>query len=521
VVSDPDAGVVEVNPLTALLTEMRRQDARLGFGRAARAVKRYFGVPWWADLGQNLRDGPGWFNVRAYLYDVGRYGSIDRLNRALAQSILGAASGSRQAPQPPSFASAAEAGGPSAGTVTARAAVFGLTAKELVVKVFKFLGGTVLGTGAHAVVGGVFGGLLELAKRAGVDLPKSEFEQTSQQLSDLSDQLTRLEGQVTSLGQSLANSDVSRLLHQSDDVTSKIDHAEEDMAFLASMSPDNPTRKQFAQDLINYIGNNLLDAPSHFNKQLNPAFAIAGNPIKATSHALATSSRFFDARQSNEVRAVYDYYATYQAQLAMLLTNYWNTKPETYDVEVRKAKIAKLEASVTKTQEESLKPTVPRGTFFDTKTPQFMWGTENQTANARKLLDQKLQTRNTIRMGSFNNYQMPAAEDLRNLLEGAAGNPRAWLQAQISVSLAHQLWWVSHSVTTQRAGIKSAVCTVKVTVFDLATGRLEQHGYGNSAYSERVPDCRLNDSKSTRFLESKSGGLLLLRYLAPGESYWW
>jgi len=83
-----DVSVVEVNPLTTLITDLRRQRPGLGFARASRAVKRYFGVPGWADLGQDLRNGPDRFNASAYVRDVVRYGSIDRLNRALGRGIL-------------------------------------------------------------------------------------------------------------------------------------------------------------------------------------------------------------------------------------------------------------------------------------------------------------------------------------------------------------------------------------------------------------------------------------------------
>jgi hypothetical protein len=106
------ARVVEVNPLTTLVTRLRRQRRMLNNRRAVRAVKRYFHVPRWADLGQNLRDmGDEWFNARAYVRDVRRHGSIDRLNRRLARKILsGKAPRARRAWRSP-MATASQKGG--------------------------------------------------------------------------------------------------------------------------------------------------------------------------------------------------------------------------------------------------------------------------------------------------------------------------------------------------------------------------------------------------------------------------
>ncbi len=523
--------VVEVNPLTALVTQLRVQRPGLRFGQASRLVKRYFRVPWWADLGQNLRDGPRWFSARTYVRQVRRVGSIDRLNRAVARRIL------RGGPRFPRISRTAGTGstGPgiarAAGTgstgpapalhpASETAVAAGLTAGQRVVAVFKHLRDTAIGIGSQQLVGGVLGALLQVGSKAlGIKLPKSDLEQVKAQLSALSTQITELKGELATLSTSVARNQASAQLNRSSELTSDISFATSSLQTLASANANGELRTKLAEDTIAHI-RKLLPAPERFEDLLNPSFDIADNPIKAVSHALA-SSRFFDARQSNEVRAVYDYYASYQAELAVALTNYWNTDLTSFPAAYQKGRIARLETTVTNSERSSLKPTVPAGAFIDTRTPKFMWATHNQTVNARTLLDEKLQTRNTLRLGSWGNYQLPSAPDLSNLLDGWTGNPRSWLQSQIEVSLAHQLWWVSNSVTTQRVGIKSGTCNVRVTVFDLATGKLEQHGYGNSPFSERVPGCRLNDPAPARFLESKSGGLLLLRYLAPGESYYW
>jgi hypothetical protein len=525
--SDPDAGVIDVNPLTALVTELRRQRPGLSVSRSAGAVKRYFGVPWWANLGQDLGDGPSWFSTQAYLDLVRRYGSIDRLDRIVAHGILSRLSPSSRVPRGAALRPEGGTVLSDSGSKAIRSALFGLTAGELVVKVFKFLGGTTLGAGAHALVGGLFGGLLELAQRAGVELPPSEFEQTQQQLADLSAQLTQLQGQVANLDRRLAQTDANELLHKSDVVTAQIDHADGELSELAKLAPDNPTRKAFAAQLTTYIGEHLKDAPAFFNRHLNPTLAISYNAIKATSRALAASSRFFDVRQSDQVRAVYDYYATYQAQLTVLLTNYWNTKPETYDVDLRKSKIANIQTSVTRTQQESLKPTVPARTFIDTTTPQFMWAIPEPRVTALQVLKDNLQTSTSISLHAplnrFDNLQMPSSRDLEILLKGAAGNPWTWLSNQLPVRPADQLIWDSSSI--QRRPIDD----IQVTIFDLSTGKQEQYLYRGSrwiapapqCFQQVYPACVFRHPRLSNFMYSKSGGLLLLRHLKPGETYWW
>ena len=514
---DPDAGVVEVNPLTALVTQLRAERPRLGLRRASRAVKRYFGVPLWTDLGQDLRDGPQWFSVRTYARDARRYGSIERLNRIVARQLLRSGSGGRERLQRTgaSLAPDLARGGPGAGTVQ-RAGLSDVTAGQLVVTVFKHLGGTALGIGSHTLVGGALGGLLQLARLVGIPLPKTELEQAKDQLTAIGTQLTDLQEQVNLVSKSIANSDASRLLHQSDHLTASIDHATNELALLAKVDPNETARRKALADTITgYIGSHLLDAPAHFNTQLNPAFAIADNPIKATSRAVATSSRFFDSRQSDEVQAVYDYYAMYEAELAVLLTNYWNTDPVTYPLKDREERVEKIRTSVTKTQRESLKPTVPAGTFIDTQTPLFMWGTSDATENALELLTTDKQTRFNISLGPFHNYQLPSARNLENLLRGWTGNPRTWLQAQIQVRLSHQLVWTSNTF--------QGSCQYTITIFDLNTAKLEQYLYGGQGAT--FGGCDVNKhymvTREKEFLRRKTGGLLMLRYLAPGESYWW
>jgi hypothetical protein len=161
--------------------------------------------------------------------------------------------------------------------------------------------------------------------------------------------------------------------------------------------------------------------------------------------------------------------------------------------------------------------------FFDTETPRFMWGTQNETVTALRVLDEQLTTRSNIAMGGFGNWQMPAFEDYGNLVQGWSGTPRAWLQSQVQVPLRHQLLWGSGSLRKWFSAPTSS-WVMEVTIFDLATGRREQHIYDHPRYDHDClnPQCSTQqDPALASFLRSKIGGLMLLRYLAPGESYWW
>jgi hypothetical protein len=521
------AGVAEVNPLTALVSQLRGQRPSLSFSRASRLVKHYFGVPWWADLGDNLRDGPAWFSAAKYLAEARRYGSIDRLNRAVALRILHAGSRFPRISNGAQLSSGSGATGSPSAAKTGTVVVGGLTdltPRELVKKVFKHLLGTGLGIGSHELVGGLLGGLLQLASHVtGIMPPKSEFEQVQDQLNAIGAQLTELKGQVANLDLTIAKSDASRLLHLSDKVIGDIQRGSEDLEALAASTRNANGQKQLAEDIAYHVRNNLLTAPKTFGALLDPAFTVANNPIKAVSHVLG-SSGFFDAQKSDEVRTVYDYYATYQTELAVLLTNYWNTKPDAYPVAAQKAEIAKLDASVTKIERESLKPTVPAGTFIDTRTPAFMWGMYSQSVTALTVINDNQQTSTKLSLGGFHNYQMPSFHDYKNLLKGATGDPRVWLQGQVKVPLDHQLVWGSEGITT-RTGFStsphsSPPCEVRVDIFNLDTDAVQPAG---STESGPKYNCRtaFTDPKIQNFLRSKSGGLLLLRYLAPSERYYW
>jgi hypothetical protein len=415
-----------------------------------------------------------------------------------------------------------------------QAATAGTSGKagQLVGKVFNILRDTTVGTGANALVGGALGGLLQLAQQVGIKVPESEFEQSQRELGELRVQITELQGQLTGVRSAIAKSHASQLLHSTDPTTSQIDHALNQMKFIA----ENPNAKEtpnMAQKVAGEIDTKLSTAPAYFNRVLNSD--LADNPIKATSQALALSSRFFGQRQSDQIRTVYDYFATYEAELAVLLTNYWNTTPTIHSPKYIKEQIDDIKKSVAKTEADSLRSPVPAGTFIDTETPRLMWGTENQTVDAAALVEQDLQTRKNLGLLGLHDWQIPSFPDFSKLVSGAKGNPREWLQSGVTVPLSHQLLWGSGSVTKHPPIVagpyRHRFKRVQVRVFDLNTGKEEQYSHNGSKWMENT-SCNdlkkcLADTKNSefrdlkRFLQSKRAGLLLLRHIPVGVSYWW
>jgi transcriptional regulator with XRE-family HTH domain len=514
-------GVVEVDPLTSLVRQLRGQYGSLSFGRASRLAKRYFGVPWWADLGDDVRDGPDWFNAQKYVDEARRYGSTDHFDTALELRVRHARSRFSQISDDAQPHSAFRTIGSNLADDKPDVCCH-LTPEQLVKKVFGNLLEAATGTGSQALVGYLLGHLLQLSHdHLGTPLPKDELEQVREQLDALAAQLTELKGQVSRVELGIANSDASRLLHLSDGLNASIDYAINQLAVLAAAGLDAKGAQGLVDDVNFHIRAHLLAAPQYYMQLLAPTVGIASNPIKGVSHALG-SSGFFDARKSGQVRAVYEYYATYQTQLTVLLQNYWATKTATYPPAYQAAEVAKILAGIAKTERESLKPTVPSGTFIDTRTPAFMWGVYPYYESGLTVVDEQHQTRTNLALGSFHNYQMPSFFDFKNLFRGATGDPRAWLQRQVEVRLNNRWVWGSEGISFVRQKISFGIgfCNVTVEVFDLEKDEVQtrgtESGDGNvDCSSASIPP------KARELLRRNEAGLLLLRYLAPGESYYW
>jgi hypothetical protein len=244
----------------------------------------------------------------------------------------------------------------------------------------------IAGVALRLMVTGAALGAGEIAQRNQIEVPgwllavfglgdasEEQFAEIRRLLTGLSAQVTRLQSDVNLAG-------FSALVHQTDRTTGQIDHANSQLVLLANTPSGDPTKREFARTIVNYIGTNLLDAPEILNQNLGTRIALADNLIKSASRTLG-QRKFFGPKSSAEVRGIYDYFAAYQVQLGMLLQEYYHAKPNVYNPTNAAANLERVRANVV-SQADSLKPDVPENTVIDTKNRE-MWVTDLRDPRCR------------------------------------------------------------------------------------------------------------------------------------------
>ena len=361
-------------------------------------------------------------------------------------------------------------------------------------------------------------GLFGLGDAAG-----EQFAEVRRLLEGLSAQVTRLQGDVNLAG-------FSTLVHQTDRTIGQIDHANSQLVLLANMPTDDPTKRAFAQTIVDYIGTNLLDAPEILNRNLGSQVALADNLIKAASRTLG-QRKFFGPKSSGEVRGVYDYFAAYQVQLAMLLQEYYHAKPDVYSPTNAVANLERLRANVV-SQADSLKPDVPENTVIDTKsgemwltdlrdpevpfrrlahvTPRgFTWIEESRTGCGRR----PVKGPTGIQGVPYCDWVLPEEDAYKRLVEGWSGaSPSHWLHKEAGfsgriLSAFGYRKWIRADYGIRSQGPADLV-TVKT--YDLF-------------YNHDVLNFLLwgpGISWESKF-DGIHAGLMYERRLSPQESYWW
>jgi hypothetical protein len=257
---------------------------------------------------------------------------------------------------------------------------------------------------------------------------------------------------------------------------------------------------------------------------------LADNLIKSASRTLG-QRKFFGPKSSAEVRGVYDYFAAYQVQLAMLLQEYYHAKPNVYSPTNAAANLERLRANVV-SQADSLKPDVPGNTVIDTKSRE-MWVTDlrDPEVTLRRLafvgrggFNWVREFRSGCGSGTLNgpigvegvpycDWELPTQDAYERLIEGWSGaSPSHWLHREAGISgrilsaFGYKKWIRSdYSIRTQ--GL-SELLTLKT--FDLYYNQDNLHfllwGPGISWESE---------------FDGIHAGLMYKRRLAPDQSYWW
>ncbi len=525
--------VVDVNPVTTLITDdlgaHRRSGRSISVARATTEIYRLLHIPGFVDqvdLGYSTR----YFDGASYLAAARRAGGIEKLDRALvAQARRGArhrflGAQIRRAPR-------------LVGPVASVAALPVATA--LISQAFKFLAvqaaSSLAGVAAEKAGTPALGWLLAAFgfKDALGDQTVLEIRRIVDQLSK---QVAQLQEQVGQLQRDLGVHAFSTLLHLTDGTLGQIDHATEQLEVLAKLGATAPNKAEFAQTIVDYIGAHLLDAPAILNRSLGSHFPLAHNVIKAASGALG-QRKFFGPQSSAEARGVYEYFAAYQVQLAMLLQEYYHAKPIDYSADTNRENLALLRGKV-ESQAGALKPDVPPDTVIDTKSRE-MWVT-NLPAPKRRLFDiaqvlkgsggsvprfswrtgenvspcgaRPFDGSTGVRGFAYCNWVLPTAEAYRRLIEGWNGkSPASWLVnvAGFNAGFIEASGHVKWVRMDYGIGLGRPYLHLSVYQFDLSNASLFSH------------NLLFRSSEWGREFERVYAALMYVRKLAPDESYWW
>jgi hypothetical protein len=428
--------VATLDPVTTLIADADRSKAR-------RQVYEMLGIPLW-ESPDDLANLDEAFDGARYLAAAKAAGGVDALDSRLVEKALDG--GHR------SFAAPAAA-----------------TAQSLPVAHASF--------DPFSVLDGIFENLFAMTKSNLAEIAYGKTvapiigwvlasfglgeEAKPDQLAPVREKLDLLDRRVSELKGSTERANFSNLLHQTDTVTSAIDTAEERLVALTKSTAPSAGRAKFTRTILDYIEAKLTDAPQVFNHQLGTQVPLADNVLKSASRAVAANHRFFGIAQSKEVESVYEYFATYQTQLAVLLTEYYHAKADTFPTEVVVNDINKLKKQ-TETQRTLLKTPVPVGTVLDTKEG-FMWETGTNDARLQQQVNlgdlarincdlnscgwsstPKL-TRTGLPGLPFDDWEIPHDWQLAALIHGWSGNSAAeWLNREAGFSPGLVLHGDSH-----------------------------------------------------------------------------
>jgi hypothetical protein len=362
----------------------------------------------------------------------------------------------------------------------------------------------------------------------GNDLLRQDMANIRQALDELGKQVTQVQNRVELAG-------FSELVHQTDPTTGKIDYAMEQLAALANLPADDPTKRGFTEQEVVPAISNLRDAPAILNRNLGSDVPLADNLIKSASRLLSVRERFFDKETSDQVKSVYDYFAAYQAKLAILLVEYYHTKPDIYSTTTIEGNLKKIEGNVS-AQATSLKPRVPDGTVVDTKTGR-MWMQTIDGSSLRKLSDFAILVDvnipypgyyGTFRLTNtatstavpglpFDNWGMPQTEDFWKLLSYRGNDSpldflakRARISRQLLDAANSHVWVRDTFIWPVPAGRLGWL--LEYRLFSLRAGDV--------AGPTRVPIDKPANWR-TYFDSADAQAILYLRQRSPGEEYWW
>ena len=516
-----DADVIEVNPVTTLTAFARTAGRDMRLGRARSTVKRLLAIPSWHDTTHDLHHSDRYFDGDAYLAAARRSDSVQSLNRRLLRELRDGDGERRRFRERAVRASASPLDW------------LKLAPEKLVETGLEQLATYAIGGLSSRSGSGGLGWLTSIQQAFGFTSQADQLAEIQGALEALGKQVTRLQGQIESTFRSVAENEVGLLAHQTDRTLGQIDHALSQLALLASLEPDDPTLPKFARTIDDYVGANLLDAPTILHRSLSPGLPLAGNVVKATSRAIAAATRVYDPGKQEQVAEVHNYFAVYQTQLAVLLANYWHSRPDTYSQETIRQNILQIQRNVAE-QRNALKPPLPDGAWVDPATG-LMWTFTIDPVSAptflQTFLPRSVQSNlDPIGGRPFTNWRLAVSDELTRLTSAISGSARVFLNSELGQQDAvRATTWTFDSLLPEVAGYRAYVDPhyIRLRVFNLNSNQFENLSDPGHQFDPRVPahswpTGELNTPAGQAWFAAKRvDGLLYVRQPAAGEDYWW
>jgi hypothetical protein len=502
--------VVHVNPVTTLianvLTAHRRRGRAISPARVRREVFRFLGIPHWHDHA-DLRYSDKAFDGDTYLRAARKAGGVAALNRSLVQRVLEDEERRR-------FRQRRKNARASAGP------------EEFVEKAFfnllsfagKSAGEVAAKRGGEAVLGWLLAGF-------GLN-----DDLVPQQLTEIRSSLDAIGKQLTALKNNVVLAGFSTLVHQTDPTIGEIKYAAEQLDVIAALPQGDKTKAGYTQELIEYIGSRLRDAPNILNEALDPGAPLADNLIRAASRLVENGTgRFFEQVDSAQARSVYDYFAAHQTRLAILLTEYYHARPDVYSPQTTETLVTSLHSKVV-AQAQSVKPPVPSGAVVDTETG-LMW---TQRFKPHSLYEFARISQSSISWQGrlswvadkfglpdlpFTNWSLPTPEQVDRLIAGWSNSccSLGWLQTEGGfgpMTAPIILYpWLGYGFSSARMTEMEA----DIQVYDLLHDKIE---YARVRWTA-TRNSETNQALGEAGLKRLDLTAIKVRQPAPGETYWW
>ena len=302
-----------------------------------------------------------------------------------------------------------------------------------------------------------------------------------------------------------------------------IDTAYSKLAWLARMSPTDPTRRNYGTQLRDLIRASLTPVPDRLARKLGGGGALADNVLTAASRTVRARARFFGPAESAQVQAVYAYYADAQSRAGLALLALYQAEPQTYNRPTIQNEIGRITTAVQNQARDYLKPSVPDSVFIDTRT-NLMW-TRTLVTRANGL-----SFRQVTWSAPFGGFVLPTLGEISELTleqknpDRRPENPATWLQrnAKTPPELQGRVWasdslgevhYEPPFLCKKGYGVPCSASTRRqVRWFNLSNGKIEQ-------LCDQAVKCPFLSKDEAR-LSQENALVVFRRPLGAGESYW-